>query len=81
MTLATKFNVDKMVANFGMWNFFVLPMPVDILARNLVNKFRYTFWRAMEMACGVGNSIHSDLDRMPVVARNEPGGTSAFNMI
>lgn len=79
VTLLRKSGLDKFLIKAGFYNFLVFPNPVSIIFREGINHFRRTFWRLLEMACGMSKVIHTDMELMPTIVRNEPGGTSVFN--
>ena len=80
-TIAVNTGTFQTLRNIGFWNFLVFPHPFSVLLKDFALSFRNTFWRFLETFCGMSKTIHTDLDRMPVVARNEPGGTGIFNMV
>lgn len=76
-----KSGLANLLTKIHFYNFIMMPNPVSIFVRNFVVKFRTTFWRMLESVCGMSKVIHTDMDRIPIIARNEPGGTSIWNML
>jgi pimeloyl-ACP methyl ester carboxylesterase len=79
VTLLKHTGLDSLLIRLGFHNFFVIPNPISIVLREVLNKFRRTFWRLLEMACGMSKTIHTNMEMMPTIIRNEPGGTSTYN--
>jgi hypothetical protein len=73
-------NLENILVKFGINNVLVLPGMVSILARGLIEKFKTVVWRFIQLLCGINTDPMIDLDRMPVMVRNEPGGTSLKNL-
>ena len=74
-------NLQSVLQTFGINNILVLPGMVSIIARNLIEKFKTVTWRFIQLLCGINTDPMIDLDRMPVMVRNEPGGTSLQNLL
>ena len=79
VTLLKHSGLEDFLIKIGFYNFLVFPNPVSVILREVVNKFRRTMWRFIEMGCGMSKLIHTDMEMMPTLVRNEPGGTSVFN--
>lgn len=62
------------------YNFLIIPQFFSPLLRFVAVRFRTTFWRALTLFFGIDSKINVDLNRMPVIANHEPGGTSIWNM-
>lgn len=79
VTMLKNTHLEQVLIKLGFYNLLVIPNPVSIVLRSVVNKFKTTTWRIVEMMCGMSNDIHTNLALMPTFIRNEPGGTSVFN--
>mmetsp|Transcript_20030 Transcript_20030/g.17706 ORF Transcript_20030/g.17706 Transcript_20030/m.17706 type:complete len:439 (+) Transcript_20030:12-1328(+) len=62
-------------------NLLIWPKIVNVELKSIVKYFRKTVWRFVQLIVGVEPEIMIDLDRMPVMGRHEPGGTSLNNML
>lgn len=60
-------------------NILVWPKIVNVELKGIVNRIKRTLWRFIQLICGVTEEITVDIDRMPVLGRHEPGGTSLLN--
>uniref|UniRef100_A0A7S3NBS5 Lipase n=1 Tax=Euplotes harpa TaxID=151035 RepID=A0A7S3NBS5_9SPIT len=80
-TLAVTLKLDMIFKFFGLNNILLWPKIVNVSLKDLVVRIRRTIWRLIQLICGVGAEINIDLDRMPVMGRREPGGSSLNNMI
>ena len=78
--LSLKISMDGLLSTFGFNNILVLPPMISIIGRGIVHKFRHTMMALIQLLCG-GIQPQADPDRMSVLVRNEPGGTSLQNMI
>lgn len=73
-------NFDKVLRYFHYNNILVWPKIVNVPLNSVINKIRKTIWRFIQLICGVGEEVNIDLQRMPVMGRHEPGGSSLNNM-
>jgi hypothetical protein len=73
--LNLKLTLDSILSTVGFSNILVLPPGISIIGRSIVHKFRHTMMAFIQLLCG-GITPQTDPDRMAVLVRNEPGGTS-----
>lgn len=72
---------DSVLTYFGWQNIMLWPKVINIELKTIVAKIKKTVWRFVQLICGVGEEINMDLERIPVMGRHEPGGTSLTNML
>uniref|UniRef100_A0A7S3KSP4 AB hydrolase-1 domain-containing protein n=1 Tax=Euplotes crassus TaxID=5936 RepID=A0A7S3KSP4_EUPCR len=81
LTLLNASHLDSLLRWLKQYNFLIIPQFISPIIRFATVRFRNTFWRVLSLFFGIDKHISVDLDRMPVVANHEPGGTSLWNMI
>jgi pimeloyl-ACP methyl ester carboxylesterase len=74
--LASWLKLPEILMKIHFYNLGIIPNPVSIVLRNLAIKFRTTVFACLELIFGYDTTRHIDLERISVMARNEPGGTS-----
>ena len=62
--------------NLGVW-----PNYEDGILRFISSHLRRTGARLVQLMFGIHKDIHFNLDRLPVLATHQPGGTSLFNLL
>lgn len=72
--------LDKFLAHFYENNILIWPKIVGATLNGIANSLRMTIWRIIQFICGIGETINVDLNRVPVIGRREPGGTSLLNL-
>jgi len=75
LKLVFKLQLDKILAHIPIKNILVLPDLVSVFGRSIVHKFRNTFYAFLQLLCG-GVKLTIDPERMSIMVRHEPGGTS-----
>ena len=75
------FGVINILKYFKINNIMIWPEIVNVELKNLIGHIRKSLWRFIQMICGIEEEITVDLSRMPVLMRNEPGGSSLTNLI
>ena len=81
MTLLKLSGLNHVFTYLDWNNVLVWPKIVNIELKSVVQYFRKTAWRIIQLIVGVESEVMVDLDRMPVMGRHEPGGTSLNNML
>lgn len=73
------FHIDSILAKLPIKNILVFPDLISVVGRGIVHKFRNTFYGFLQLLCG-GVKLTIDPERMAVMVRHEPGGTSFQNL-
>lgn len=80
VTLVVELEIDVLLGFLRFENVLLWPKIVNVELKTIVSKITRTIWRFIQLICGVEEEITVDLNRMPVMGRHEPGGTSFTNM-
>lgn len=81
VTLGRALHIFEFLNYLHISNILVWPTIVNTQITSIANRFRYTLWRFIQLIVGVSEEIMMDIDRMAVLGRHEPGGTSSENMV
>jgi len=68
-------HLDKFLGMLPIKNVLVFPDLISVFGRSIIHKFRNTFYAFLQLLCG-GVKLTINPDRMAVMVRHEPGGTS-----
>jgi pimeloyl-ACP methyl ester carboxylesterase len=79
-TIASFLKIFDILDTLGLNNILIWPKLLNVELPVIVNRFRRTLWRFIQLIVGVEEDMMIDTDRMLVLARHEPGGTSVQNM-
>ncbi len=73
-------HLASLLEGLGINNIMVFPKTLPVFLRGIVQKLNHTVWRFVQLLCGISTDPIVDIDRMAVMVRHEPGGTSLKNM-